>query len=42
MEEIIHGHCQKKTLAAAEKSHHKERMSISLDEKEKDAKELYQ
>ncbi len=32
---------QKKTLAAAEKSHHKERISISLDEKEKDAKELY-
>ena len=36
------GNVEKKTLAAAEKSRHKERMSISLDEKEKDAKELYQ
>ena len=36
------GIVKKKTLAAAEKSHHKERMSISLDEKEEDAKELYQ
>ncbi len=42
MDKLIYGHCQKKTLAAAEKSRHKERMSISLDEKEKDAKELYQ
>ena len=36
------GIVEAKTLAAAEKSHHKERLSISLDEKEQDAKELYQ
>ena len=42
MEEVIHGIVEKKTLAAAEKSRHKERLSVSLDEKEQDAKELYQ
>ena len=42
MEEVIHGNCEAKTLAAAEKSCHKERLSISLYEKEQDAKELYQ
>ncbi len=36
------GIVEAKTLAAAEKSHHKERLAISLDEKEQDAKELYQ
>ena len=36
------GIVQSKTLAAAEKSRHTEWMSTSLDEKEKDAKELYQ
>ena len=35
------GIVQKKTLTAAEKSRHKEKMFISLDEKENDAKELH-
>ena len=36
------GIVEKKTLAAAEKSPYKERMSVSLDKEEKDAKELCQ
>jgi len=33
---------KRKILTAAQKSHHHESMSISLDEKERDAKEPYQ
>ena len=36
------GIVKRKTLAAAQRSHHHERISISLDEKEQHAKELYQ
>jgi hypothetical protein len=32
----------KKTLASAQKPHHHERISISLDEKERDTQEIYQ
>ena len=36
------GIVKRKSLAAAEKTRHHERLSISIDEKEQDAKEHYQ
>jgi hypothetical protein len=36
------GIVRRKSLSAAKKAHHHERMSISIEEKEQDAKEHYQ